>query len=75
MKELDDEAQGYTLQESKKVFSVELKAQELIDMLLTLAHELVHVKQMVRCEELSEDEAYEKEYELYRMYMEEIQRI
>ena len=74
-KDLDDKARGYSLQESTKIFSIELKIQDLVDMLLTLAHELVHVKQMIKGEELCENEAYEKEYELYRMYIEDMQRI
>jgi hypothetical protein len=61
MQELDDAALGYTNHEYDRVFVIELKKQRLSEMIVTLAHEFVHVKQIIRKEDTSEDEAYAKE--------------
>lgn len=67
---LDYNAQGYTTDYGHPIYSIELKKQSIDKMLITLAHEIVHVKQMVRKEVISETEAYDKEVTLFNKYKE-----
>lgn len=68
---LDNFATGYCLQDAPREFIIELKLDTLDCMLMTLAHELVHVRQFIQKKELCEDEAYELEGILFEQYMKE----
>lgn len=64
-KKLDDNAKGYCAQEASREFTIELKVDLLHNMIITLAHEMVHVRQFIRKQEINEFEAYGLEKLLY----------
>lgn len=70
-KSLDNFATGYCIQDAAREFIIELKLDTLDCMLMTLAHELVHVRQFIQKKELCEDEAYALEGVLFEQYMKE----